>query len=50
MTSNGVDTVDTESLPVDDLHVVEPRAAGLEAVRATVPRVGARTEEARAKG
>ncbi len=28
MTSNGVDTVDTESLPVDDLHVVEPRAAG----------------------
>lgn len=30
MTSNTVDTVDTASLPVDDLHVVEPRAAGLD--------------------
>ena len=31
MTSNTVDTVDTTaSLPVDDLHVVEPRAAGLD--------------------
>ena len=30
MMSNTVDTVDTESLPVDDLHVVEPRAAGLD--------------------
>ena len=28
MTFNSVDTVDTESLPVDNLHVVEPRAAG----------------------
>ena len=30
MTSDTVDTVDTESLPVDDLHVVEARAAGLD--------------------
>ena len=30
MTFDSVDTVDTESLPVDDLHVVEPRAAGLD--------------------
>ena len=30
MTFNTVDTVDTESLPVDDMHVLEPRAAGLD--------------------
>ena len=30
MTSNTVDTVDTASLPADDLHVVEARAAGLD--------------------
>ena len=30
MTSNTVDTVDAEPLAVDDLHVVEPRAAGLD--------------------
>ena len=30
MTFDTVDTVDTASLPIDDLHVVAPRAAGLD--------------------
>ena len=30
MSFKTVDTGDTESLPVDDLHIVEPRAAGLD--------------------
>ncbi len=30
MTLKTVDTADTESLTVDDLHRVEPRAAGLD--------------------
>ena len=37
MTLKTVDTADTESLTVDDLHRVEPRAAGLDVHKCASP-------------